>query len=89
MSEASFNFHDEIVFEWNPIAWGAACSISQAAGKKAAAAQKKAGKGLFAVKTLSADLAAICGGTKMSRPAMTKGLWALVQLPESNAMQSN
>merc|ERR1712093_429668 len=57
---------------------------SIAAGKKAAAAQKKAGKGLFAVKTLSADLAAICGGTKMSRPAMTKGLWAYIKKNKLN-----
>merc|ERR1711977_202783 len=34
---------------------------SIAAGKKLAAAQKKKGIGLFATKTLSADLAAICG----------------------------
>merc|ERR1712167_505533 len=34
---------------------------SIAAGKKIAAAQKKKGVGLFATKTLSADLAAICG----------------------------
>merc|ERR1711869_180462 len=37
---------------------------SIAAGKKLAAAQKKKGVGLFAVKTLSADLAAICGKIK-------------------------
>ena len=84
MSEASFNFHDEIVFEWNPIAWGAACSISQAAGKKAAAAQKKAGKGLFAVKTLSADLAAICGKNKMSRPEAVKAIWAYIKKNKLN-----
>ena len=34
---------------------------TQAASKKNALAQKKKGTGLFAVKTLSADLAAICG----------------------------
>merc|ERR1719421_1155579 len=45
---------------------------SIAAGKKIAAAQKKKGIGLFATKTLSADLAAICGKTKMSRPEMTR-----------------
>jgi len=38
---------------------------SIAAGKKIAAAQKKKGIGLFPTKTLSADLAAICGKTKM------------------------
>jgi len=50
-----------------------------AAGKKIAAAQKKKGIGLFATKTLSADLAAICGKTKMSRPDMTKALWAYIK----------
>merc|ERR1712093_838114 len=40
---------------------------SKAAGKKIAAAQKKKGIGLFATKTLSADLAAICGKNKMPR----------------------
>ena len=52
---------------------------SIAAGKKIAAAQKKKGVGLFATKTLSADLAAICGKTKMSRPEMTKALWAYIK----------
>ena len=50
-----------------------------AAGKKTAAAQKKKGVGLFATKTLSADLAAICGKTKMSRPEMTKALWGYIK----------
>merc|ERR1712093_560314 len=52
---------------------------SKAAGKKIAAAQKKKGIGLFATKTLSADLAAICGKTKMSRPEMTKALWVYIK----------
>merc|ERR1711861_108344 len=39
----------------------------KAAGKKSAAAMKKKGVGLFATKTLSADLAAVCGKAKMSR----------------------
>merc|ERR1712159_954200 len=52
---------------------------SKAAGKKIAAAQKKKGIGLFATKTLSADLAAICGKTKMSRPEMTKALWGYIK----------
>ena len=51
----------------------------QAAGKKAAAAQKKKGTGLFAVKTLSADLAAICGKNKMTRPEVTKAIWAYIK----------
>merc|ERR1711964_636269 len=38
----------------------------KASGKKRAAALKKAGKGIFKVKTLSADLAAITGKKKMN-----------------------
>jgi len=68
---------------------GAACSISQASGKKSAAALKKAGKGLFKPRALSADLAAITGKTKMAYTEVTKALWALLQLPEPNAIQSN
>merc|ERR1712188_236495 len=44
----------------------------KAAGKKSAAAMKKKGVGLFATKTLSADLAAVCGKAKMSRVEVTK-----------------
>ena len=40
---------------------------------------KKAGKGIFAVKTLSADLAAICGKPKMPRTEVTKALWAYIK----------
>merc|ERR1712072_1274028 len=57
---------------------------SIAAGKKIAAAQKKKGVGLFATKTLSADLAAICGKTKMSRPEMTKALWVYIKKNQLN-----
>merc|ERR1711869_148143 len=52
---------------------------SIAAGKKLAAAQKKKGVGLFAVKTLSAALAAICGKNKMSRPEIVKSIWAYIK----------
>merc|ERR1711869_165307 len=51
----------------------------KAAGKKSAAAMKKKGVGLFAVKTLSADLAAICGKNKMARTEVTKVLWAYIK----------
>jgi len=51
----------------------------KAAGKKAAAAQKKAGKGIFATKALSADLAAICGKNKMARTDVTKAVWAYIK----------
>ena len=57
---------------------------SIAAGKKIAAAQKKKGVGLFATKTLSADLAAICGKTKMSRPEMTKAGWVYIKKKKLN-----
>jgi len=39
---------------------------------------KKAGKGIFAVKTLSADLAAICGKAKMARTEVTKAVLGVV-----------
>ena len=52
---------------------------SKAAGKKIAAAQKKKGIGLFATKTLSADLAAICGKNKMARPEVVKSLWVYIK----------
>jgi chromatin remodeling complex protein RSC6 len=48
---------------------------SIASGKKNAIKQKAKGIGLFATKSLSADLAAITGKNKMSRPEMTKALW--------------
>merc|ERR1712100_875466 len=52
---------------------------SKAAGKKNAAAMKKKGIGLFATKTLSADLAAICGKNKMARTEVVKALWAYIK----------
>merc|ERR1712230_263763 len=52
---------------------------SKAAGMKIAAAQKKKGIGLFATKTLSADLAAICGKNKMARPEVVKSLWVYIK----------
>merc|ERR1711981_1122814 len=57
---------------------------SIAAGKKLAAAQKKKGIGLFATKTLSADLAAICGKNKMSRPEAVKAIWAYIKKNKLN-----
>merc|ERR1711977_144375 len=47
--------------------------------KKKAKKLKKKGKGIFAVKTLSADLAAICGKNKMARTEVTKVLWAYIK----------
>ena len=40
---------------------------------------KKKGIGLFATKTLSADLAAICGKNKMARPEVVKSLWVYIK----------
>merc|ERR1712224_553767 len=37
------------------------------------------GIGLFATKTPSADLAAICGKNKMARPEVVKALWAYIK----------
>merc|ERR1712021_245092 len=50
-----------------------------ATGKKNAQAMKKAGKGLFAPKSLSAELAAICGGKSMSRLEVTKKIWGYIK----------
>merc|ERR1740130_311359 len=50
-----------------------------AASKKRAAAMKKKGIGIFAVKTLSADLAAICGKNKMARTEAVRAVWAYIK----------
>merc|ERR1712202_122133 len=52
---------------------------SKAAGKAFAARLKKAGKGIFAPKALSKELAAICGGGKMARTEVTKRVWAYIK----------
>jgi chromatin remodeling complex protein RSC6 len=54
-------------------------TILQASGKKTAAMMKKKGIGLFATKTLSADLAAICGKNKMPRTEVTKAIWVYIK----------
>merc|ERR1711959_71188 len=51
----------------------------KASGKKTAAMMKKKGIGLFATKTLSADLAAICGKNKMPRTEVTKAIWGYIK----------
>merc|ERR1712146_392169 len=58
---------------------------SIAAGKKNAAAQKKAGKGLFKKVTLSKELAAICGGSSMPRSAAVKAVWAYIKSKKLNS----
>merc|ERR1711988_1061869 len=50
-----------------------------ATGKKNALAMKKAGKGIFAKKTLSPELAAICGGKSMARTEVTKQIWNFIK----------
>merc|ERR1719377_55483 len=50
-----------------------------AAAKKNALAMKKAGKGIFAPKSLSTELAAICGGKTMARTEVTKKVWAYIK----------
>merc|ERR1711865_1076444 len=56
----------------------------KAAGAKIAAAQKKKGIGLFVVKTLSADLAAICGKNKSTRGQVMKSVWAYIKKKNLN-----
>merc|ERR1711964_580603 len=47
--------------------------------------RKKASKGLFAPKTLSKELAAVCGGNRMARPAAVKGIWKYIKGHKCNA----
>merc|ERR1719316_211606 len=56
----------------------------KAGAKKAASAAKKKGIGLFAPVNLSAGLAAICGGKKMTRPEAIKKLWAYIKAKKLN-----
>merc|ERR1719281_2184897 len=51
----------------------------KANGKRLAAAMKKKGLGIFAPKTLSAELAAICGGKTMPRTEVTKKIWKYIK----------
>merc|ERR1712225_145967 len=57
----------------------------KSAGAKNAAAMKKAGKGIFAPKTLSPALAAICGKNKMPRTEVTKAIWVYIKKNKLNA----
>merc|ERR1719453_1126338 len=56
----------------------------KAGGKKAAIANKKLGTGIFAPKTLSKDLAAICGSAKLPRTEVTKKIWAYIKAKKLN-----
>ena len=49
---------------------------------------KKKGIGLFATKTLSADLAAICGKNKMPRTEVTKAIWGYPQARGTTRMDT-
>merc|ERR1711964_508200 len=51
----------------------------KAAGKRNALAMKKKGVGIFAPKSLSAELAAICGGKSMARTEVTRKLWSYIK----------
>merc|ERR1712046_367075 len=51
----------------------------KAAGKASALKLKKKGVGLFKVKTLSADLAAVCGKPKLSTVDTVKAVWAYIK----------
>ena len=55
-----------------------------ASGAKNAAAMKKAGKGIFAPKTLSAELAAVCGKKVMPRTEVTKAIWVYIKKNKLN-----
>ena len=57
---------------------------SSAAGKKIAAKMKAKGIGLFAPKSISADLAAITGKNKMPRTEVTKSIWAYIKKNKLN-----
>merc|ERR550514_2308065 len=50
-----------------------------AGSKKASAAAKKKGIGLFAPKTLSPALAKICGKAKLSNVEVTKAIWKYIR----------
>merc|ERR1711898_2555 len=52
--------------------------------KKKKKKKKKKANGLSATKTLSADLAAICGKNKMARPEVVKALWAYIKKNKLN-----
>merc|ERR1711937_898581 len=59
-----------------------------ATGKKNAAAMKKKGVGIFAPKTLSPALAAICGGKVMPRTEVTKKLWVFIKKHKLSASRT-
>merc|ERR1719197_2231262 len=59
-------------------------TVMKAVGKKNAMAMKKAGKGIFAPKMLSAALAEVCGAKKLARTEVTKKIWAYIKSHKLN-----
>merc|ERR1712054_25745 len=59
--------------------YGKKSKKASAAAKIRVAAMKKKGVGLFKVKTLSADLAAVCGKPKLSTTETVKAVWAYIK----------
>merc|ERR1711869_49508 len=59
-------------------------TAKKAAAKKNVAAMKKKGVGIFAPKTLSPALAAICGGKVMPRTEVTKKIWVYIKSKKLN-----
>ena len=63
---------------------GRKSKAASAASAKKASAMKKAGKGIFAPKTLSAELAAVCGKKVMPRTEVTKAIWVYIKKNKLN-----
>merc|ERR1719159_1829123 len=59
-------------------------AASKAAGKRNALAMKKAGKGIFAKKSLSEALSAICGAKTLPRTEVTKKVWEYIKKNKLN-----
>merc|ERR1719465_399892 len=58
--------------------------VMKAVGKKNAAAMKKKGVGIFAPKTLSPALQAICGAKTLPRTEVTKKIWVYIKKNKLN-----
>merc|ERR1719194_191374 len=59
-------------------------TAQSATGKKNALAMKKAGKGIFAKKSLSEALSAICGAKSLARTEVTKKVWEYIKKNKLN-----
>merc|ERR1711964_174349 len=57
----------------------------KAASRKNALKLKAKGKGIFAPKSLSKELAAVCGGNRMARTEVTKRIWKYIKAHKANA----